>query len=151
MRVYNVSVLVVALAAFAAAEDQPNKGVSEQAPVKTVTSAVNEHAFVNNQEVVVLQGQKRFVIPMKSITEVSYTAVNSVSISIGPSPLTEASSAPLMVKTKDHYVGIVWMDKSEPSGVVLKVGMAEFEGFMTVLEAAGIKPIDADELRITKL
>jgi hypothetical protein len=148
MKLLNMSVLIVALASLAGAENQPKTGDYEKAPSKTIVAA-NDHAFVKN-EVVLTQGQQTFVIPMKSITGVSTTAANLLYLSVSPAPLTKVPSPPLLVKTKDHYVGIVWKDKSQTRGVVVKVGIGEYWGFMNALEAAGIKAVNSDALSIAR-
>jgi hypothetical protein len=168
MKLLNVSVLIIALASLAGAGNQPRAGDFEKAPGKTIVNAgsglssnptregiaegvtiANDHAFVKN-EVVLVQGQQRFVIPMKSITGVSYTAANLLYLNVSASPLTEVPSPALLVKTKDHYVGIVWKDKSQTRRVVVKVGIGEYGGFMNALEAAGIKAVNSDALSIAK-
>jgi hypothetical protein len=160
MKLLSVSVLIITLASLAGAESLPKTGDFEKAPGKTivnagsgiakgVTIAANDHAFVKN-EVVLVQGQQRFVIPMKSITGVSYSAANLLYLSVSASPLTQAPSHPLLVKTKDHYLGIVWKDKSQTRRVVVKVGVGEYWRFMNALEAAGIKAVNSDALSIAR-
>jgi hypothetical protein len=176
MKLLCASVLIVSLASLAVAEDQTKAVDLGKIPIKTVTVkvdagsglatissattrevfakdvtiAANNHGFVNRNEVVLLQNDQKVVIPVKTITGVSYTAVNMVAISVSASPLTEASSPPELVKTKDHYIGIVWKDQSETSGVVLKVAIGEYWGFMTALESVGIKAVNADVVGIVR-
>ncbi len=163
MKLLSVSVLIASLASFAGAENQPKAGDLGNTPGKTVvraeassgqatisSSPIRDHAFVVKDEVVLVQANQKLVIPVKSIKGVSYSAVNIFSISVSPSPLTEVADAPTLVKTKDHLVGIVWADKSETSGVVLKVGIGEYWGFMNALQAAGIRAVNADVVSIIK-
>lgn len=170
MKLLKLSALIIALASLAGAENQPKTGDFEGASVqavlkagsglssnpiregmaKGVTIAASDHALVKKNEVVLVHGQQRFVIPVKSITGVSYTAANILYMSVSPSPLTQAPSPSQLVKTKDHYVGIVWKDKSQTKGVVVKVHIGEYWGFMNGLEAAGIKAVNADALSIAR-
>ena len=121
---------------------------------------------------VLVQGKRRFVIPVKSITEVSYgnDVHRRVGAAIGVATLTLGIGLMLLlVKTKKHYVGIVWSDNklvatanagaAAPTelaastsstdigkgGVVFKVGKGEYRGFMASLEGlAGVKAVNAD-------
>ena len=156
MKLFTVSLLVLTLASFVLAEGQPKALDSEKASVKSevigtdVAVAAGDHALVNKDEVVLMQGQKRVVIAMKTITSVSSTAVNILSINVGASTLAEAPSTPLLVKSKDHYVGIVWTDKSRTGAVVVKISAGEYWPFVAALEAAGIKVVNADTLSVAR-
>src|SRR5260370_25763586 len=79
---------------------------------------LNQHdkleTFVSKDEVVLVQGKQRFVIPVKNITEVSYgnDVHRRVGAAVGVALVTFGIGAlMLLVKTKKHYVGIVWADK----------------------------------------
>jgi hypothetical protein len=79
---------------------------------------LNQHdkleTYVNKDQVVLVQGKQRFVIPVKSITEVSYgnDVHRRVGAAVGVALVTFGIGAlMLLVKTKKHYVGIVWGDK----------------------------------------
>src|ERR1700730_14030239 len=68
------------------------------------------NTFVGKDEVVLVQGKKRFMIPVKDITEVSYgnDVHRRVGLAAGVAVLTLGVGALLLlVKTKKHYVGIV--------------------------------------------
>jgi hypothetical protein len=70
--------------------------------------------FVSKDQVVLVQGKQRFVIPVKNITEVSYgnDVHRRVGAAVGVAVVTLGIGALLLlVKTKKHYVGIVWGDK----------------------------------------
>ena len=136
---------------------------------------LNQHdalkTFVSKDEVVLVQGKQRFVIPVKNITEVSYgnDVHRRVGAAVGVALVTFGIGAlMLLVKTKKHYVGLVWADKPTTTetakaaavtetakaattempnkgGVVFKVGKGEYRGFMASLEGvAGVKAINAD-------
>src|SRR6266496_2254091 len=83
---------------------------------------LNQHdglkTWVARDEVVLVQGKQRFVIPVKSITEVSYgnDVHRRVGAAVGVALVTFGIGAlMLLVKTKKHYVGIVWADKPAAS------------------------------------
>ncbi len=70
--------------------------------------------YVSKDEVVLVQGKQRFVIPVKSITEVSYgnDVHRRVGAAVGVALVTFGIGAlMLLVKTKKHYVGIIWGEK----------------------------------------
>jgi len=131
--------------------------------------ALNRHdalkTWVGKDEVVLVQGKHRFVIPVKNITEVSYGSdvYRRVGTAVGVAMMTLGFGAlMLLVKTKKHYVGIIWADKTAAmetarsaditeasrltgigtvnrGGVVFKVGKGEYRGFMAAIEGvAGI-------------
>lgn len=101
-----------------------------------------------------LQGKQRFVVPVKSINEISYgnDVHRRVGAAIGVAVVTFGIGAlMLLIKTKKHYVGMVWTDVAKTGadgakgGVVFKVGKGEYRGFMTALEGVtGVKATNAD-------
>ncbi len=103
-------------------------------------------------EVRAIQGKKNFTIPTNSITEVSYgnDVHRRVGAAIGVGVVTLGIGALMaLVKTKKHYVGIVWGDKRSPDakrgGVVFKVGKGEYRGVIAALEGiTGLKAVNAD-------
>jgi hypothetical protein len=102
------------------------------------------------------QDDKRFSIPAKAITEVSYgnDVHRRVGAAVGVALVTLGIGAMLLlVKTKKHYVGVVWdnpnavADSVAPpkGGVVFKVGKGEYRGFIAALEGlTGKKAVNAD-------
>jgi len=101
------------------------------------------------------QGKKRHFLPTQNIIEVSYgnDVHRRVGAAIGVGVVTLGLGAlMLLVKTKKHYVGIVWTDKvasgtdtPKKGGVVFKVGKGEYRGFIAALEGlTGLKAVDAD-------
>jgi len=176
---YTLTVVSVA-PGFAAAKAKEN-GVMTPMKYEGGSLPLNLHdkleTYVSKEEVVVVQGKKRFVIPVKLITEVSYgnDVHRRVGAAVGVGIVTLGVGALLLlVKTKKHYVGIIWGDKplesaangatpaatataSTPTtpmdsskdmskgGIVFKVGKGEYRGFMASLEGvAGIKAVNAD-------
>jgi hypothetical protein len=119
--------------------------------------ALDQHdslkAFVSNDEVVIVQNKQRFAVPVTNITEISYgnDVHRRVGAAVGVGIVTLGIGALLLlVKTKKHYVGMVWNDNNATGnapkgGVVFKVGKGEYRGFMTALEGVtGKKAVNAD-------
>lgn len=124
--------------------------------------------YVSKDEVVLVQGKQRFAVPVKDITEVSYgnDVHRRVGAAVGVGLVTLGVGALLLlVKTKKHYVGVVWTDASEATevvegsgvsntalarssgkgGVVFKVGKGDYRGFISALEGmTGKHAINAD-------
>ena len=121
--------------------------------------------YVGRDEVVLLQGKLRFAVPVKNITEASYgnDVHRRVGAAVGVGLVTLGVGALLLlVKTKKHYVGIVWTDKLSAAetvgesgvaipvsagkgGVVFKVGKGDYRRFMTALEGmTGKQAVNAD-------
>ena len=157
MKLLNVSIVILALTSFAVAEIQPKAVDLGRAPSATskkeagvmtpmeyqggsLPLSQNDKldTFVSKDEVVLVQGKQRFVIPVKDITEVSYA--NNVW-----EPTTEK-----------RYFGIVWSAKrgaqansnaatTGKGGIIFKVGKYDYRGFMAAMEGvAGIKTVNAD-------
>jgi len=85
---------------------------------------LNQHdkleTFVTKDEVVLVQGKQRFMIPVKDITEVSYgnDVHRRVGLAAGVAVVTLGIGALLLlVKTKKHYVGIVWTNKPAAAAI----------------------------------
>jgi hypothetical protein len=119
--------------------------------------------YVNKDNVVVIQGKQRHVIPVASISEISYgnDVHRRVGAAVGVGLVTLGIGALLLlVKTKKHYVGLVWAEAGTATatgvtgngateggkgGIVFKVGKGEYRGFMTALEGmTGKKAVNAD-------
>jgi hypothetical protein len=130
---------------------------------------LNQHdnltSHVSKDEVVLVQGKQRFVVPVKNITEVSYgnDVHRRVGAAVGVGLVTLGIGALLLlVKTKKHYVGIVWSDQPTATGadtnavvanqasagkggVVFKVGKGDYRGFLKALEGiTGKQAVNAD-------
>lgn len=122
---------------------------------------LNQHnslkVYVAKDQVVMVQGKQRFMVPVASITEVSYgnDVHRRVGAAIGVGAVTLGLGAlMLLVKTKKHYVGMTWLDapnngsgngSESKGGVVFKVGKGDYRGFMTALEGVtGKKAVNAD-------
>jgi hypothetical protein len=110
---------------------------------------------VSNDAIIVFQGKKNDTIPAKNITEVNYgnDVHRRVGLAVGVGVVTLGLGALLLlVKTKKHYVGVIWAGKvtaegatPEKGGIVFKVGKGEYRGFIAALEGlTGLKAVDAD-------
>jgi hypothetical protein len=103
---------------YAAAAKQKEVGVMTPMKYEGGSLPLNQHdkleTFVSKEEVVLVQGKQRFAIPVKNITEVSYgnDVHRRVGAAIGVAAVTLGIGLMLLlVKTKKHYVGIVWGDR----------------------------------------
>ena len=99
--------------------------------------------------VFITQKKEKHIIPVKSITELSYgnDVHRRVGAAVGVGIMTLGVGALLALsKTKKHYVGITWDDKStSKGGVVFKIGKGEYRGFLVALEGmTGLKAVNAD-------
>jgi len=103
----------------------------------------------------ITQGKQSFAVPSQKVTEVSYgnDVHRRVGAAIGVAAVTLGIGAMLLlVKTKKHYVGIVWdgaeMAGTPPKGgAVFKVGKGEYRGFLSGLEGVtGRKAVNADSV-----
>jgi len=114
-------------------------------------------------QISIWQKKETFMVQTGSITEISYgnDVHRRVGAAIGVGIVTLGIGAMLLlVKTKKHYVGIVWDDaksgeNSEPAkslpampskgGTIFKVGKGEYRGFIAALEGiTGKKAVNAD-------
>lgn len=104
-------------------------------------------------DIVIRQNKQSFTIPPAAVTEVSYgnDVHRRVGAAIGVGLLTLGIGAMLLlVKTKKHYVGIVWDGATAAGtppkgGVIFKVGKGEYRGFIAGLEGlTGKKAINTD-------
>ena len=164
MKPYVSMVLCFALAMVAVnpgyAAKSKEIGVKTPMKYEGGSLALNQHdsleTFVSKDGVVLVQGKQRFTIPVKSITEVSYgnDVHRRVGAAFGVAVFTLGIGAlMLLIKTKKHYVGIVWNDANnlagsetpQKGGVIFKVGKGDYRGFMASIEGvAGIKAVNAD-------
>jgi hypothetical protein len=100
--------------------------------------------YVNQNEIVVIQGKLRFAIPVKAVAQVldGNTAPASVGTATGttiPTTTAKNQSANLTL------VGIVWTDADKKNGVVLRVDKGDFTTFVSALESVtGLKATNSD-------
>src|SRR5215831_8950395 len=110
---------------------------------------------VAGSEITCQQGKKIHAIPAKNVTEVNYgnDVHRRVGAAVGVGVVTLGLGALLLlVKTKKHYVGVIWTDKvategdtPKKGGIVFKVGKGEYRGFVAAIEGlTGLKAVDAD-------
>ncbi len=178
-RSYIALILCTLLALLPAAAAKPKEdGVKFPMKYEGGSLQLDQHAgldcYVGKESVVIVQGKQRYVVPIKSITEISYgnDVHRRVGAAVGVGMVTLGIGALLLlVKTKKHYVGIVWAEpgatpgtnagvangappatssgtaagSAGKGGVVFKVGKGEYRGFMTALEGmTGLKAVNAD-------
>lgn len=111
---------------------------------------------IEPSQIVFTQGKQQFVVPSKSVTEISYgnDVHRRVGAAIGVGAVTLGLGAlMLLAKTKKHYVGVTWADKdgqggaAAKGGVVFKVGKGDYRGFLAALEGTtGLKAVNADAI-----
>lgn len=101
--------------------------------------------YVNENEVVLVQGKQRFAIPVKAVAEV--LDGNAVPSRVGAA----TGSAVLATGAKNRsagdltVVGIVWKDAEKKNGVVLRVDKGDFPAFVSALETVtGLKATNTD-------
>jgi hypothetical protein len=101
--------------------------------------------YVNENEVVLVQGKQRFAIPVKAVAEV--LDGSAVPTRVG----TVTGSAVLAAGTKNQsagnltVVGIIWTAADKKDGVVLRVDKGDFPNFVSALESVtGLKTTNTD-------
>ena len=105
--------------------------------------------YIAKDFVTVDQGKDQIKVPVSSITEISYgnDVHRRVGAAIGVAMVTFGIGAMLLlVKTKKHYIGFTWDDKTgNKGGVVMKVGKGDYRGFQAALEGVtGLKAVNSD-------
>jgi hypothetical protein len=97
--------------------------------------------YVNESNIVLVQGKQRFAIPAKSVAEVlgGSGAYARVGVAMGA---TVTNSSP---KNNQTVVGIVWKDGDKKNGVVLRVDKGDFDTFLSALQnVTGMQAINTD-------
>jgi hypothetical protein len=95
--------------------------------------------YVNEREVVVVQGKQRFAIPVKAIAELSDGSGAHGRVGTATGSQVPNSSP----KNNATVVGIVWQDHDKKSGVVLRLDKGDFSAFVSALETVtGLKTTD---------
>lgn len=102
-----------------------------------------------------IPGKATATILPKYVTEITYgnDVHRRVGAAIGVGVVTLGIGAMLLlVKTKKHYVGIIWdgtQDGKDKGGMVFKVGKGEYRGFISGLEGlTGKKAVNADIAKV---
>jgi hypothetical protein len=96
--------------------------------------------YVNENEVVLVQGKQRFAIPVKAVAQV--LDGNGVHARVGTATGT---AIPTTGAKNLTVVGIVWTDGEKKNGVVLRVDKGDFPAFVSALETVtGLKAANAD-------
>jgi hypothetical protein len=102
-------------------------------------------AYVNENEVVLVQGKQRFAIPVKAVAEIlDGSGVQSrIGATTGVAVLT--AGAKNQSAGNLTVVGIIWKDPEKKNGVVLRVDKGDFPTFVRALETVtGLKAANAD-------
>jgi hypothetical protein len=102
-------------------------------------------SYVNEKEIVLVQGKQRFAIPITAITEVSYG--NAVPTRIGQATGTAivTTSAKNQSAANLTEVGILWKTADAKGGVVLKMDKGDYPNFMSALQTVtSLKAVDSD-------
>ena len=101
--------------------------------------------YVNENEVVLVQGKQRFAILGKAIAEV--WEGNAVASRVALATGSAVSTAGTKNQTAGNPtgVGIVWADAGKKNGVVLRVDKGDFPAFVSALETVtGLKAAKTD-------
>jgi hypothetical protein len=97
--------------------------------------------YVNENEVVLVQGKQRFAIPVKAIAEIldGDGVYSHVSTATGTAIQTPAKSGGAQT-----VVGVIWKDGDKKSGVVLRLDKGDCSNFLSALETVtGLKTANA--------
>jgi hypothetical protein len=86
--------------------------------------------YVNESNVVVIEGKQRFAIPVKAIVEV--VDGNTAHARVGT--VTGATIANSSPKNNQTVVGIVWKDGDKKNGVVVRLDKGDYDGFVSALQ-----------------
>lgn len=101
--------------------------------------------YVNENEVVLVQGKQRFAIPVKAVAQVLdgdgvHSRVGTATGMVIPAAGTKNQSAGNLTD-----VGIVWTGGGKKNGVVLRLDKGDFPAFVSALETVtGLKATGAD-------
>jgi hypothetical protein len=99
--------------------------------------------YVNQNEIVVIQGKQRFAIPVKAVAQV--LDGSTVPASMGTATGTTIPTKPAKNQSANlTLVGIVWTDADKKNGLVLRVDKGDFEAFVSAVESVtGLKASNA--------
>jgi hypothetical protein len=101
--------------------------------------------YVNENEVVLVQGKLRFAIPIKAVAELLdgnavYDRIGKVTGNAAMTTGTKNQSA-----GNPTVVGIIWADADKKNGIVLRVDRGDFPAFVSALESVtGLKTTNSD-------
>ena len=96
-------------------------------------------AALGQDEVVLIQHDRRISIPAKSITE----------ISCGAEAHRHLMSLVHLGESQDYYIGVAWSGQADamPAQVLLKLSRGEYREFLSALERlTGIKAVDTNQV-----
>src|SRR5580700_1423809 len=101
--------------------------------------------YVNQREIVLVQGKQRFAIPVKAVAAV--LDGDAVHARVGAATGSAILSTGMKNQSAGNLtvVGIVWADPEKKAGVVLRLDKGDFPAFITALESVtGMKASYAD-------
>jgi hypothetical protein len=145
---------VVVLAPAFAAKTKVPQGTAFPMKYEGGSVQMRQHdilkVYVSPQTITMVQGKSVTEVPTSAVTEISYGSDvhRRVGPAIGVAAVTFGIGAMmLLVKTKKHYVGLVWNEPGtdRKGGVMFKVGKGDYRGFITALEGVtGKTAVDTD-------
>jgi len=101
--------------------------------------------YVNQREIVLVQGKQRFAIPVKAIAAV--LDGDAVHARVGAATGSAILNSGVKNQSAGNLtvVGIVWADPEKKNGVVLRLDKGDFPAFVNALESVtGMKATFAD-------
>jgi hypothetical protein len=96
--------------------------------------------LLGGEELLLLQGHRRIVVPVKQIREISC----GTQVHRRPGA-TVLGAVPFMrlAESEEHYVGVTWTEDSRDTAVLFRLDGGEYREFVAALERlTGIKAID---------
>jgi hypothetical protein len=100
----------------------------------------------------VLDGKDVSVVPVSSITEISYgqDVHRRVGAAIGLAVVSFGIGALMaLTKSKKHFVGLTWADGDKKGGLAVRCDKNEYRGILAALEGvSGKKAVNSDAMTV---